>query len=109
MSTETFAYLDYLSFDMQNPVLGSKAMHTFLCNNIKLNRRVLTKDLLKKLVALGIGTNDVEKYAARMSNQNDRKGRNSKQIRDTMKSKLPDYAEFMRGHNFWRCFSSICL
>ena len=44
-----------------NPKMLNQAMHNFLCKNIKLTRKVLTKDLLSKLVVIGVGTNKVEK------------------------------------------------
>ena len=54
MSAEAFAHIHHLSFDLQNPAQGSRAMHDLLCSNLKLTKRNLTKDLLGKLVGLGV-------------------------------------------------------
>ena len=77
MSSPTFAHIHNLSLDLQNPAQGSRAMHTFLCKNIKLTRKVLTKDLLSKLVVIGVGTNVVENYVKKMSKQNVKPGRHN--------------------------------
>ena len=70
--SQTFAHIHNLSFDLQNPAQGSRAMHTFLCKNIKLTRKVLSK-----LVVIGVGTNEVENYVKKMSKQNVKPGRHN--------------------------------
>ena len=65
-------------------------MHDLLCTNIKLTRRVLTKNVLKRIMNLNVGTNEVEKFAASVSKQNVRKGRNVKLINYTMRTKVSD-------------------
>ena len=75
--SQTFAHIHNLSFDLQDPAQGSRAMHTFLCKNIKSTREVLTKDLLSKLVVIGVGTNVVENYVKKMSKQNVKPGRHN--------------------------------
>ena len=56
----TFAYLNVISLDLVDPGRGSRAMHDLLVNNVKLTRKVLTKNLLKSLMEAGVGTNEVE-------------------------------------------------
>ena len=60
MSSEAFAHLHLISQDLSEPTLGSRVMHTTLCNNLKLTKRVLTKNLLNKMMLLRIGTNEVD-------------------------------------------------
>ena len=90
MSCLTFAQIRSLSLESPDPPRASWAMHALLCNNLKLTRRVLTKNLLTKLMHLNIGTNEVEKYAKVVCHQNVRKGRNNKLIREAMKHKVED-------------------
>ena len=90
MSSPTFAHIHNLSLDLQNLAQGSRAMHTFLCKNIKLARKVLTRDLLSKLVVIGVGTNEVENCVKEMSKQNVKPGTNMKLVRDIMRNKLED-------------------
>ena len=56
-----------------------RAMHNLVCGNFKLTRRVLTKNLMTKLMRLKCGTNEVEKYADILC-KNVRKGDNRKLI-----------------------------
>ena len=65
-------------------------MHDLLVDNLKLAKRNLTKDLLSRLMFLGVGTNEVENYAQRVSRQNVRRGRNVRMVRDMMRNKLDD-------------------
>ena len=90
MSREAFAHIHQLSLDLSDPRWASWVMHNTLCSNLKLTRKVLTENLLTKMMRLGVGTNEVEIYARRMSKQNVRKGRNYKLVRDTMRSKIRD-------------------
>ena len=55
---------------------GSRAMHDLLVNNIKLARKVLTRNLLKSLMDAGVGTNEVESAVNSVCRQNVRKVRN---------------------------------
>ena len=63
-------------------------MHNLLVTNIKLSRRVLTRNLLKKMMHLNLGTNEVERFVLKVCRQNVRKGRNKMLIRDTMRTKV---------------------
>ena len=76
MSSQTFAQVNSLSLEMLDPPRASRAMHSTLCSNLKLTKKVLTVNLLSEMVRLGIGTNEVENYAFKMSKQSVRKGRN---------------------------------
>ena len=77
-------------------------MHKLLCDNLKLTRRVLTANLLNKLANIGIGTNEVERFASRMCRQNVQMNRNEKLIRNVMKMKSDDakYDERIMRRNF---------
>ena len=90
MFSETLAQIRHLSLQSPDPMWADRAMHTLLCTNIKLTRRVLTKNVLKKLKQLGIGTNDVEKYAGIVCKQNVKQKRNVDLIKYTMKTKVDD-------------------
>ena len=86
----TFAHLRNISSLLEDPNRGSRAMHNLLCSNVKLTRKVLTKNLLRSLTGLSVGTNEVEIFATIVCKQNVRKGRNKKLIRSTMRFKLED-------------------
>ena len=90
MSAQAFAHIHQISFELLNPAQGSRAMHDLLVDNLKLAKRNLTKDLLSRLMFLGVGTNEVENYAQRVSRQNVRRGRNVRMVRDMMRNKLDD-------------------
>ena len=70
MIGETFARISRLSLDLADPRWSSRVMHDLLCDNLKLSRRVLTKNLLSRLADLGVGTNDVEEYTKNVMKQN---------------------------------------
>ena len=93
MSSETFAQIRSLSLNLPDPVRADRAMHNLLCTNIKLARRVQTKNVLMSILKLNIGTNDVERFAFVVSKQNVKKVRNVNLINYTMKTKVCD-AEF---------------
>ena len=78
MMPQTFAHLHRLSFELTNPDKSSRAMHALLCSNMKLERKVLTKNLLRRMMTLRIGTNEVELFVNRISKQNVKKGRKEK-------------------------------
>ena len=61
-----------------------------LCGNFKLTSRILTKNLLTKLMRLKCGTNEVEKYSEIVCTQSVQKGDNRKLIKDAMKYKVDD-------------------
>ena len=46
MSSQAFAHLHHISLDLQDPSMGSRAMHDLLISNLKLTKRNLTVDLL---------------------------------------------------------------
>ena len=52
MSSETFAQLRSMSLHLPDPVRADRAMHALLCSNIKLSRRVLTRNVLKSIMKL---------------------------------------------------------
>ena len=100
----TFAHLNMIATNLEDPRWGSRAMHNLLCSNIKLSRKVLTKNLLRSLMELNVGTNEVETFARNVCKQNVRKDRNKKLIRDTMKHKVIDaeYDERCARNDFVR-------
>ena len=77
MLGETFARIRTLSSHLPDPSWSDRAMHELLCMNIKLTRKVLTRNVLRRIMELNIGTNEVEKYASMLSKQNVRKVRNA--------------------------------
>ena len=62
MLSQTFAQIRSLSYQLPDQPRSDRAMHKLLCTNIKLSRRVLTKNLISTIMKKNIGTNDVEKY-----------------------------------------------
>ena len=82
MSREAFAHIHQLSLDLSDPRWASWVMHNNLCSNLKLTRKVLTVNLLTKLMRLGVGTNEVAIYASKMAKQNVRRGRNYKRYNE---------------------------
>ena len=53
-----FETMKYLSLETMQPQVSSLAMHDFWTANLKLNRRVLTVNLLESLCSYNCGTND---------------------------------------------------
>ena len=53
-----FETMKYLSLETMQPQVSSLAMHDFLTTNLKLNKRVLTVNLLKSLTSYNCGTNE---------------------------------------------------
>ena len=92
MSRQTFAQIRVLSSDpsLTDPTRADRAMHDVLCENLKLTRRVLTKNLLSKLAALEVGTNEVEEFTKKVCKQNVVKTRNRKLVKKVMMSKVED-------------------
>ena len=105
MYSETFAQLRSLSLMLADPERADRAMHDLLCSNIKLSRRVLTRNLLRNLMHLGVGTNEVENYVEKMCKNNVRKGRNARLVKECMRSKVSD-AEYDE-HQIRKEFVSI--
>ena len=60
MSDQTFRRIRLLCQDTMDPDRSAKAMQDLLNSNIKLVKRVSTVNFLKRMIRLGIGTNDVE-------------------------------------------------
>ena len=52
-----------LSQETLDPSRSYQAMHSLLISNIKLTKNQATVNLLRKLLKLGIGTKEVEKYS----------------------------------------------
>ena len=90
MLRQTFAHIRDISFNLADPPKGSRVMHSFLCSNLKLTRKVLTKNLLRKMMNMNVGTNEVERYVLRTSSQSVRNERNVRLIRNMMRSKVED-------------------
>ena len=90
MYSETLAQIRILSYQLPDPPRADRAMHQLLSTNIKLTRKVLTKNLINTIMKRNIGTNDVEKYVQVVCKQNVRKTRNIAMIRHAMKMKLDD-------------------
>jgi hypothetical protein len=104
MFSETLARIRTISYDLPDPQRADRAMHSLICTNIKLTRRVLTRNLLRRLVRENVGTNEVEIYTARVCKQNVRKMRDVQLVRQAMCSKLRDaeYDEKMIRSEFVR-------
>jgi hypothetical protein len=90
---QTFAHIRMLSNQLPDQPRADRAMHQLLCTNIKLTRKVLTKNVIRTIMKRNIGTIEVEKYVGLVCKQNVKKKRNVPMIRYTMKMKLDD-AEF---------------
>ena len=90
MFNQTLAQIRILSSQLPDPIRADRVMHQLLCANIKLTRKVLTKNLIRSIMKKNIGTNDVEKYVGIVCKQNVRKMRNVPMIRHAMKMKLDD-------------------
>ena len=88
MLRETFAHIRVLSLQFPDPPRADRAMHKLICSNLKLSRRVLTRNLLRRLLNLSVGTNDVMKCASMIMRQNVRNHYDEKLIRDMMRSKV---------------------
>ena len=62
MYSQTLAQIRNLSYQLPDQPKADRAMHQLLCINIKLTRKVLTKNVLKTIMMKDIGTNEVETY-----------------------------------------------
>ena len=62
MMNQTFAQIRMLSYQLPDQPRADRAMHHLLCTNIKLTRKVLTRNVIKTIMDKNVGTNDVEKY-----------------------------------------------
>ena len=85
-----FETIRTLSLETMQPSVSSMAMHNFWKINIKLNRRVLTVNLLKVLVSQNCATNDVMFTARNMSKSSFRRGSDDRLRKVLMKEKLSD-------------------
>ena len=65
-------------------------MHNVLCSNVKLCKRVLTKDLLSDLYKHGVGTNEVEGCVERLCKNMTNKIRNQNIVKVIMREKVRD-------------------
>ena len=97
MFEETFAYgvnpydtIRRLSLETIEPLATSKAMHNLWTSNVKLNRKVLTVNLLMVLSSINCGTNDVMFVARSMSKCSQRKGSTERFRKILMREKLND-------------------
>ena len=68
MSSQTFALIRNLSYQLPDPPRADRAMHQLLCVNLKLTRKVLTKNLIRMIIKKDIGTNEVENFVRNMKN-----------------------------------------
>ena len=94
---QTFAHIKDLSFQLPDHQRADRAMHQLLCSNIKLTRRVLTKNLIKMIMKKDIGTNEVETFVKNVCKQNVNSRRNVGLIKSAMNVKLKD-AEYDAQH-----------
>ena len=85
-----FETIRTLSLETMQPSVSSMAMHNFWKINVKLNRRVLTVNLLKVLVSQNCATNDVMFTARNMSKSSFRRGSDDRLRKVLMKEKLSD-------------------
>ena len=85
-----FDFMKTLSLETINPYGSSQAMYNFWKANVKLNRRVLTVNLLRCLVSQNCGTNDVMSTASSMGKCSYRKGSGERFRKILMKEKLND-------------------
>ena len=87
---QTFAFMKRLSLETVDPPRSYQAMHSVLISNIKLTKTQLTVNLLKKLLRLGIGTNEVEKYSSICGSQSVRRKYDRSLVLFAMKRKVQD-------------------
>ena len=97
MSREAFAYLYRLSEETRNPDWAYRRMQQVLCNSIKLSRSTAKLNLLRRMLKLGLGTNEVVKAAEMMNKQIVMKKNTLKMIESGMKLKVTD-AEMIAKH-----------
>ena len=90
MLSQTFAQIRNLSNQLPDPIRADRAMHQLLCTNVKLTRKVLTKNLLKTVMKKNIATNDVMKYAKGVCKQNVKNTNLKAMIHYAMKMKVKD-------------------
>ena len=90
MLSQTFAQIRNLSNQLPDPIRADRAMHQLLCTNVKLTRKVLTKNLLKTMMKKNIATNDVMKYAKGVCKQNVKNTNLKAMIHYAMKMKVKD-------------------
>ena len=79
-------------------------MHKYLTSNIKLTKRNLTLNVLRKLFDKNIGTNEVMNNAVSMSKQFVRKRFNDKLVKYVMQMKIVDAEKEQQStrHEFYR-------
>ena len=65
-------------------------MHNVICSNVKLCKRVMTKDMLSELSKHGIGTNEVEGCVTKLSKNMVNKTRNHNIVKVIMREKVKD-------------------
>ena len=83
-------------------------MHNLLISNLKLTKNVATSNLLRKMLKLGIGTNEVELYSKICSSQSSRKTIDRSLVKFAMKKKVED-SEFVAKQariKFLKCKNS---
>ena len=90
MLNQTFAQIRNLSNQLPDPGRADRAMHQLLSSNIKLTRKVLTRNLLKTMLKKNVGTNDVVKYVNGVCKQNVKKTNKAAMIQFAMKMKVRD-------------------
>ena len=90
MLSQTFAQIRNLSNQLPDPGRADRAMHQLLSSNIKLTRKVLTRNLLKTMLKKNVGTNDVVKYVNGVCKQNVKKTNRTIMIQFAMRMKVKD-------------------
>ena len=90
MSHEAYARLNRLSLETTDPDRAYWHMRNVMSNSLKLCNNTATLNLLKKMMKIGIGTSEVEKYASIVNKQIVRKKNSRKFVMEAMKYKVQD-------------------
>ena len=83
---QTLAQIQDISRLSADPMRAERAMHNVLCSNVKMCKRVMTKDLLNDLYKHGIGTNEVEGCVEKLCKNMIYRCRNQNIIKAIMKA-----------------------
>ena len=87
---QTLAQITNIAYLSTDPIRAERAMRNCICSNVKLCKRVLTKDMLNDLYRQGIGTNEVEVCVKRLCKNMVNKHRNLNIVKSIMKEKVKD-------------------
>ena len=100
--SRTFAFMSRLSLETLDPNRSYQAMHKMLISNLNLSKSKSTENLLKKLLKLGIGTPEVEKFSSICAGQSIGKKYDRSLVLFAMKKKVEDaeWATRQAKHQF---------